>query len=1035
MVESVEKIRRWLAERPTPLLWICGPASSGKTTAVQASVLGVAHATLLISAFGLDDAYANTENGRQGEVLTMKLLLRLVADKRIVILDGLEASQQAVGKRTGDITDCRIRQLLLTACYQPFAGVALIVTSRIAPPNLLPEGAITVINQCAATNVQPPSLPASDSIERRVMEFAALTPGAFRPVALEHISGIEEPINRQVLNSAMNERLVLHVGQDTYQFPDWLRSLILAEPIRIREVRKLAIDALSQNGRDPQRLLGLLLDEGNVGEAVMVYWNALGNFSRLHHEGRDHLGAELCRRLNGGLGPEEISTNLRTSEGAWAVMNDWSQFALCCGDVEISALAAMSAYEVLPDDKPLWDRAILAAHAAQSHILTGKLRTTMEWCERSWAHAREGMRKTQGIATREIMEAYDWSANTLAKIYLRLEQPLEVRQLIEDLTVVHQYARQSILEFNATSIIPVGGPSGEVTPDQLVDGRLAAILALAEHRYGDVSQFTAEKAEASDRINLELRTMLLRAEMRAVPLEGADALFMEMRNSAEQRDDCATECELAVIAQLRITDSGEQLALLGAYLPRAEACGLGMHWRDLQLARSRALRDSGLNNEARHAAKAALYGTAKIAGAHLDADWPAAREAVSLLQSVGETVPDDVLTAARESRLPERRSPSKPIARRKPASIKQGSSGREELHAAATSVLERYQNEGLPFALSFRKFGLEVLHGPFELGPKLIENALRDALPAEIEVLTIQNHQGLEYDLSSSRMKREAPALLLEDEHWREVASALILAADLIVSEPTFLSEGVRYELQTIYDTHRWDRTVLVLPPQQSIFPLIDNDPLIQMFPRCIWADLLHEKSLSDFPIVADLLQRMRAIADLPLETRRGLNGASERDKAYPIDLVHVAEYFETEVQIGSFFQQDSQAKRYYAFWQMMRASGIRGVKYQQGDKSTSNRCKLARSYIEMSKIMVDYTEEGDRFILHGDPAEAQILIGSAYGLLNGIDDDISVQLLRAEAENRWDKLMKLEKAVKDNAHRFTIRPTYGPLVKAKLKG
>lgn len=260
----------------------------------------------------------------------------------------------------------------------------------------------------------------------------------------------------------------------------------------------------------------------------------------------------------------------------------------------------------------------------------------------------------------------------------------------------------------------------------------------------------------------------------------------------------------------------------------------------------------GRRDEARGAAEAALFGAAKMVGAYPNGDWSTVREAVSLLQSLGRTVPDHVLVALEQSAPPQRRSPRKPEKRRAAASSEHGAAAREDMHATALRVLEAYQTEGTPFALYFRKFNIEVLHGPFELGPKLTENALRDALPPEVEVITIQDHGSMTYDLKSSRFRREAPALLLADERWAEVARALIPLADLIVSEPLMLSEGVRLELQMIYDAHRWDRTVLVLPPQHSPLPMIDNDSLIQMFPRCVWADSLHQELFTDSPVMAD---------------------------------------------------------------------------------------------------------------------------------------------------------------------------------------
>jgi hypothetical protein len=159
------------------------------------------------------------------------------------------------------------------------------------------------------------------------------------------------------------------------------------------------------------------------------------------------------------------------------------------------------------------------------------------------------------------------------------------------------------------------------------------------------------------------------------------------------------------------------------------------------------------------------------------------------------------------------------------------------------------------------------------------------------------------------------------------------------------LSEGVRRELQMIYDAHRWDRTVLVLPPLHSYLATVDSDSLIQLFPRCVWADSLHRELFTDSPAVADLLERIRAIAHLPVETRRTLSDLSARDKAYPVDLMPVAQHLETEAEVGLVFNQEDEATRYYAFWQMYRASAIRGVRYRQGDKSTSNCWKLAHCY------------------------------------------------------------------------------------------
>jgi hypothetical protein len=640
------------------------------------------------------------------------------------------------------------------------------------------------------------------------------------------------------------------------------------------------------------------------------------------------------------------------------------------------------------------------------------------------------MRKTSGIAVHEIMEAYDWSANTIAKIYLRLKYPSEIRRLIDDLVAIHEYARQSIDEVNASSITPLDRPSGDVIQDRLVGGRLAAMLALAEGRYAELGSNAAADALAAR----ELRTLLLRADISGKRDEQGGALLASLRDAAERQDDCDAECELAVLAQLRLENSAERLALADAYLPRAEACGLGMHWSDLQLARSHSLADLGRRDEARGAAEAALFGRAKMIGAYGNGDWAVAGEAVSLMRSIGVTVSEHVLADVERSVPPERSSPPKAEKRRADPSSGLGASAPGFKHELALRVIKAYQDEGTPFALYFRKFDIEVLHGPFELGPKLTENALRDALPPEVELITVQDHDFATKFFESSRFRREAPALLLQDKHWTEVVRALIPFADLIVSEPLMLSEGVRLELQMIYAAQRWDRTVLVLPPQNGPFPLIDKDSSIQMFPRCIWADALHQEPISKSPVVVDLLERIRAIVRLPVETRRTLIDPPARDKAYPVDLTSVAEYLETQAELGAVFNHEDETTRYSAFWQTFRAAAIRAVRYIGGDRSFDNCSKLVRSYIEMSKIMMDFSTEGDKFILQGDPAEAKVLIRSAYGLLQDFEDDLLVRLLRAEAETQWVHLVKLEQDLRDNANRFELRPRYGPLVLARAQ-
>lgn len=56
-------------------------------------------------------------------------------------------------------------------------------------------------------------------------------------------------------------------------------------------------------------------------------------------------------------------------------------------------------------------------------------------------------------------------------------------------------------------------------------------------------------------------------------------------------------------------------------------------------------------------------------------------------------------------------------------------------------------------------YDIEVLHGPFELGPQLVENSLYEALPAGVNMLTIQDHGSFSsYSGSGHAYDRGAPA-------------------------------------------------------------------------------------------------------------------------------------------------------------------------------------------------------------------------------------------------------------------------------------
>src|SRR5262249_38656359 len=159
----------------------------------------------------------------------------------------------------------------------------------------------------------------------------------------------------------------------------------------------------------------------------------------------------------------------------------------------------------------------------------------------------------------------------------------------------------------------------------------------------------------------------------------------------------------------------------------------------------------------------------------------------------------------------------------------------------------------------------------------------------------------------------------------------------------------------------RWDRTVLILPPPDETLGSLDNDPLIQQFPFCVWANAFHTRSLTHLRPVKDLVDRMARLAALPESERARLTSPAERLQASPIDLLSFAAEVEAEnTMTAAFADQSDKGVRWCAFWNLFRAASLRMVASPADDRSAANRTTLADDLLQMSVIMLDFEEEGD---------------------------------------------------------------------------
>jgi hypothetical protein len=171
----------------------------------------------------------------------------------------------------------------------------------------------------------------------------------------------------------------------------------------------------------------------------------------------------------------------------------------------------------------------------------------------------------------------------------------------------------------------------------------------------------------------------------------------------------------------------------------------------------------------------------------------------------------------------------------------------------------------------------------------------------------------------------------------------------------------------------------------------------------------------------------MAAIAGLPEEKRRCLVDPKARDDAYPIDMLPIAVDYEETAMWDSLNREEDDRIRYYGFWRLFRAAAIRGARLIRGDDSFDNRTKLAEAYIQMSTIMLDHEQEGDRLVLIGDLNFAVQCAQSAYNLIRDSDGPIAIQFYRERAQMHYEEVMAIHKAIETHPDRIILRPRYGP--------
>ena len=1018
--------KAWLIERQTPVCWITGPIGTQKTS-IAHSLSSAANAALFLplSATSPDRCLQQILGAK-----TIAGLKRYLTESpaKLLILDAFENVQYQNPASQGEIADQRFQYLLSSISTGHWPKLTVLITSRLPPPPKFNNNTIKLIELPALPDKGP--LSGMDASDMKVLTVLASSRKASSGWLLGILTGLQPAVldlsTPQIIDKTLKKALKegyihqIDIGNsaDWFQMPDAIRKSILVqahvEELHSSMAERLLSSDMSQyvsqvKLQDPELHHDLLeravehkIDARDITGAILCYWNELGNFARLSGENAIHFGARICYLLNNSCSPQEIHPDLQKAEGGSAILSDWGLYALFMGHSPLSTQASLGAFSLLPKDRSPLDISTAAHNIGEAMVLAGRFHDAMTWATEARKQATVQLRLQEGIPTQETMSAYDQVFLlffTIARVYNNAQW---AAQVLDELESINAIGIKQLAEFNRFSVIPIGGPT-TVDRDSLLNGRAAATVAILSGATDDAIRILQSRIAAfgeyasTSYLGNTLQLLLLYAFAAKASFYETPKLIASIREFAANIDNIALLCELAVIEAdiaLKKNLAQEVLAITEEYLQLSYLGGLKHFQNELLQRRSKAL-DS--------------------LGRHIEA------------QLVAEQLND--LGPA-----PDFEQPLQQLQPGKDNETKRsGADRRMQLHEKAVQVIEDFNAKGSPFAIYFRKFDITVTHGPLEFGPELIENKLFDRMPPGTGLITIQSHDdiGTEYSGMDIFSDRNAPSLLLDDGNWKQVVTELIPKADLIVSECYFLSDGVRFELEQAYQSDSWDRTILILPPQKGLFPLIDNDPLVQMFPRCIWADALHNQPLAVANEMSDLLQRMAKIAALPEQERIPLKDRGAKNKAFPIDLLPIAEYYEITATLTSQWQDEDDRVRYYGFWQLFRAAAIRFVLLQRGDTSFTNRGHISSAFAQMSAIMFDHDREGDKLILFGDLTFAEQCTITAFNII--LDSDgASGAYYREQAQKRYDEVQALKQALKADPEKFELRPRYGPIITHK---
>ncbi len=146
-----------------------------------------------------------------------------------------------------------------------------------------------------------------------------------------------------------------------------------------------------------------------------------------------------------------------------------------------------------------------------------------------------------------------------------------------------------------------------------------------------------------------------------------------------------------------------------------------------------------------------------------------------------------------------------------------------ERHTAAAAVLKRNEEYGTPFVLMLRTYTVPfiVTECKYAPAPFDFQDFVYDNIHHGVGVVSIRGSHWYTDTLEFSdhpTLHTRCPALIVPNDEWKSMATALIKYAAVIVCEAHYETDGFCWELEECKAQKREHDTVVILPDPNELW-------------------------------------------------------------------------------------------------------------------------------------------------------------------------------------------------------------------------